>query len=60
MRNILHRDISLNNLLLGTNEEGNRGIILDLDMSITTNEHQSDQDFRTVRPFSLGLVVFLT
>ncbi|KAJ2922764.1 hypothetical protein H1R20_g14320, partial [Candolleomyces eurysporus] len=35
-RNIIHRDISLNNILLGLEDanEGNRGVLIDLDLAI--------------------------
>jgi hypothetical protein len=49
---ILHRDVSINNVLFGQPgaQEGNRGIIIDLDLAIWLNRTSSlaDADFRTV------------
>ncbi|EPQ59427.1 hypothetical protein GLOTRDRAFT_33355, partial [Gloeophyllum trabeum ATCC 11539] len=47
---ILHRDISLHNILLGNpNDEGNRGILVDLDMAIFLDRTASNAlaDMRT-------------
>ncbi|TFK58179.1 hypothetical protein BDN72DRAFT_806489, partial [Pluteus cervinus] len=44
---ILHRDFSMNNLLVETNDNGTRGIIIDLDMAIWTNKPEQPDDFRT-------------
>ncbi|KDR85790.1 hypothetical protein GALMADRAFT_234869 [Galerina marginata CBS 339.88] len=48
---ILHRDVSVNNILIGANpfDIGNRGLIIDLDMAIRIDRDKSlaGQDFRT-------------
>lgn len=50
-KNILHRDISINNILLGNEgaEPGNRGLLIDLDMGIWIDRTSSlaGADFRT-------------
>jgi len=50
--NILHRDISANNILIGLpcSVEGWRGVIIDLDMAIwlTRTTSLAEADFRTV------------
>lgn len=50
--NILHRDVSINNILIGVPgaEEGWRGILIDLDMAIWLDRTTSlaEADFRTV------------
>jgi serine/threonine protein kinase len=56
-KGILHRDISINNILLGKEdaEPGNRGLVIDLDMAIWIDRTTSlaGADFRTVRFFRL-------
>jgi hypothetical protein len=58
---ILHRDITFNNILIGVkgfeSEDGERGVLIDLDMAIENVRPILDicKDFRTVRPFSLLL-----
>ncbi len=51
-RGILHRDVSVNNLLIGKPGASapNRGVIIDLDMSIELSRTRSlkDIDFKTV------------
>ena len=51
---ILHRDVSINNVLIGRSnaEAGNRGVLIDLDMAIRLNRTESlaGVDFRTVCP----------
>ena len=52
-RGILHRDISVNNLLIGKlgDPAPNRGVIIDLDMAIELDRASSlfEVDFKTVR-----------
>ena len=49
---ILHRDVSVNNVLIGkpNAEFGNRGVLIDLDMAIllARTESLASVDFRTV------------
>jgi len=56
-KGILHRDISINNILLGNEgaEPGNRGLVIDLDMGIWIDRTTSlaGADFRTVRYLDL-------
>ena len=56
-KGILHRDISINNILLGNEgaKPGNRGLVIDLDMGIWINRTTSlaGADFRTVRDLDL-------
>ena len=51
--NILHRDISVNNILLSLDpvKENNRGLIIDLDLAILINRTKSlaEIDFKTVQ-----------
>ena len=51
--NILHRDISVNNILLSLDpvKENNRGLIIDLDLAILINRTKSlaGIDFKTVQ-----------
>ena len=58
-KGILHRDISINNILLGNEgaKPGNRGLVIDLDMGIWINRTTSlaGADFRTVRVLVLDL-----
>ena len=58
-KGILHRDISINNILLGNQgaKPGNRGLVIDLDMGIWINRTTSlaGADFRTVRVLVLDL-----
>ena len=59
-KGILHRDISINNILLGNRgaKPGNRGLVIDLDMGIWINRTTSlaGADFRTVRVLVLDLL----
>ena len=49
---ILHRDVSINNVLIGkpNAEVGNRGVLIDMDMAILLARMESlaSVDFRTV------------
>ena len=54
---ILHRDITFNNILIGIkgfeSEDGERGVLIDLDMAIENVRPILDicKDFRTVSAF---------
>jgi len=51
-KDILHRDVSINNILMGTSKArvGNRGLLIDLDMAVLLSREGSlaGADFRTV------------
>jgi hypothetical protein len=51
MKNTLHRDVSIYNVLTGKADAqlGNRGILIDLDMAIDVSTYIPSKDPRTVR-----------
>lgn len=61
-KQILHRDISVNNILIGKKEAkpGWRGVLIDLDMAIFISRDQITPraDFRTVSPGDPLLYLF--
>ncbi|KAJ3514129.1 hypothetical protein NLJ89_g2549 [Agrocybe chaxingu] len=63
-KNILHRDISINNILIGEDgaDDGDRGVVIDLDMAVELPclASLAGVDFRTASVESLMLLTLLT
>lgn len=52
---ILHRDISVHNVVLGKENAtaGNKGVLIDLDMAILVKDYKPNSEPRTVCPSCL-------
>jgi len=59
MKGILHRDISINNILITPHANHARGLIIDLDMAIWIHRIESlaGADFRMVSNLWLGFML---